>query len=617
MNRGARPRVLVIGLDGLEPRIVEPMLAAGELPHLARLRASGGYSRVATTYPAQTPVAWSTFATGTTPGGHGIYDFLRRDPQTYLPDLGLNRYEQKNAFVPPKAVNLRRGETIWDRLTRAGIPSTVIRCPCTYPAEKLKGKLLAGLGVPDIRGGLGTPTWYTAGEDYDQRESERVIRIAPDRGTVHTQLIGPRLPGSAGDATLDMALEVDTDGRRVMVRSSGTPGTLEVREGQWSDWLQVKFKLGFMQSVAGIVRFYLPRLEPLALYASPVNFAPDAPLFPISAPWDYAGAMEQAIGTYYTAGMVEDHTGLTNGRIDESAFLAQCELVMRERQSMLFTELDRFDEGFLFCLFDTPDRVQHLFWRFREPDHPANRDGLDAAYTHVIEDHYRRCDAVVGRALEAIGGEALVIVLSDHGFTSFQRGVHLNGWLQANGFLALKPGVEPGHDAGEFLKQVDWSRTKAYALGLGGIYLNLQGREAQGIVLAHDAGRTGQEIVVGLTGLADPARGQVAVAAVKRREEIYRGACADESPDLLVCCAEGYRASWTTALGGVPGELFEDNVRRWGGDHIVDPTLVPGVLFMSRPFRGDGAGLSDLAPTILGAFGVPKGAAMEGASLLA
>jgi predicted AlkP superfamily phosphohydrolase/phosphomutase len=379
----------------------------------------------------------------------------------------------------------------------------------------------------------------------------------------------------------------------------------------------VKFKLGLLQSAAGIVRFHLRSLEPFELYASPVNFAADEPLFPISAPWDYAGALEKEIGTYYTAGMPEDHTGLMNGRLDEAAYLAQCELVMREREAMLSGALETFDRGFLFCLFDTPDRIQHMFWRFREPDHPANQaHGFDPAFVDVIEDHYRRCDAVVGRALDAVGDDALVIVLSDHGFTSFQRGVHLNAWLMANGYLTLKPGVEAGEAAGDLLKQVDWSRTRAYALGLGSMYLNVRGREANGIVNPAEVGPLGSQIAAGLTGLVDPVRGNVAIRSVRRRDKIYHGACTDDAPDLLVCCAEGYRSSWSTALGGVPGELFEDNVRRWSGDHIVEPALVPGVLFLNRPFRDAAPSLVDLAPTILAAFGVEQGDAMEGESLL-
>ena len=612
---GTARRVLVLGLDGLEPRVVGPMLEAGSLPALARLRAMGGYSLVATTFPAQTPVAWSTFATGVNPGGHGIFDFLRRDPATYLPDLSLNRYEQKNAFVPPKAVNLRRGMPLWDLLAQAGIPSTVIRCPCTYPPDKMKGRLLAGMGVPDLRGGLGTPTFFTTEEAGPPGESERVTRIELKNGQVTTQLVGPRLP-RGGDGSAELRLEVSPAQDQVTVRCGGS--SVVVGRGEWSEWLKVKFKLGLLQSVAGAVRFFFPLGgNGFSLYASPVNFTPDAPPFPISAPWDYAGELEQALGTYYTAGMVEDHTGLLNGRIDESAFLAQCEIVMREREAMLELELARFREGFLFCLFDTPDRLQHLFWRFREPDHPANRSGDDARFRNTIEEHYRRCDRVVDRVLAESNDETLVIVLSDHGFTSFRRGVHLNGWLHSQGLLVLEGGVAPGDQNNEFLRGVDWEKTSAYALGLGGIYLNRRFREAKGILSQEDAVRTAAAIQAALPSLGDPVTGAMPVRGVRRREEIYTGELVAEAPDLLVLFEEGYRASWATALGGIGDGVIEDNTRRWGGDHIVDPALVPGVLFMNRPFRTSAPRLLDLAPTILAALGAPRGAAMEGNDLLA
>ena len=610
MTRGPAPRVVVIGLDGLEPSIVDPMLAAGELPVLASLRNRGGYARLATTFPAQTPVAWSSFATGTNPGGHGIYDFIRRDPTTGLPDLALNRYEQNNAFTPPRAVNLRGGIPFWDLLGRAGITSTVLRCPCTYPAEVSRGRLLSGLGVPDVRGGLGTPTVWTAGPDPQEGESERVIPLELTDGMARTFLPGARTP--KGEATIGLVIRREPDG--VVLEVEGRP-PLRLAASGWSDWVPLKFKLGMLQSAAGIVRFFVPSLDPLVLYASPVNFAPDAPLYPISAPWDYAGELEDEIGTYYTAGMVEDHTGLMNGRIDEAAFLAQCDLVMREREAMLQYELARFRDGFLFCLFDTPDRIQHLFWRFGEPDHPANRGGFDPGFREVIRNHYRECDAVVGRVLQGLDPETLVIVLSDHGFTGFQRGVHLNGWLLANGFLVLEKGVEPGEAAGEFLRHVDWSRTRAYALGLGSIYLNRKGREGRGILDSQEADRTASDIVAALSTLVDPERGIRAVERVSRADQLYHGPYAADAPDLLALFRKNYRASWTTALGGVPRTVFEDNTRRWGGDHIVDPSLVPGVLFMSRQFREESASMFDLAPTILEYFGVAPNGAMEGRSL--
>ncbi|MFQ5747051.1 MAG: alkaline phosphatase family protein [Gemmatimonadota bacterium] len=612
-------KVIVIGLDGLEPKIVGRMLEEGSLPNLARLGAQGGWSTVRTTFPAQTPVAWSSFATGTNPGGHGIFDFVSRDPNTYLPDLALNRYEQKSSFLPPKAVNLRRGTPMWELLGDAGIGATVIRCPCTYPPDRLKGRMLSGMGVPDLRGGLGTSTFYTDEGDVPPQESENVVPLkANGTAEIRTHLIGPRNPKVGEDVHLDIVIVPDPAARKVTIRSSGDPGELDVREGEWSDWLKVKFKVGMLQSIGGMLRFHLTRVEPhLELYASPINFTPEAPMFPISAPWDYAGELQRHVGTYYTTGMVEDHTGLTNGRFGEASYLAQCDDVLREREAMMLYELDRFDEGLFYCLFDTPDRVQHMFWRFGEPEHPANGDpGECDAWGGVIEDHYRKCDTIVGRALEHADDRTLFVALSDHGFNSFQRGVHLNTWLHDHGFLALKDGVEPGEEAGDFFRAVDWERTRAYAVGLGSLYLNLAGREASGIVKPDEAEALTAEIAAGLTGLVDEDRGAVAISRVVSREDVYSGDCASDSPDLVACFGEGYRVSWGTALGGVPAGHFEDNTKRWGGDHIIDPDFVPGVLFMNRPFAGEGASLVDLAPTVMEALGAEKGPKMEGASLL-
>jgi predicted AlkP superfamily phosphohydrolase/phosphomutase len=309
--------------------------------------------------------------------------------------------------------------------------------------------------------------------------------------------------------------------------------------------------------------------------------------------------------------MVEDHTGLMNGRIDEETFLAQCDVAMREREAMLMHELARFREGFLFCLFDTPDRIQHLFWRFGEPDHPANRGVGGSEFTVVIRDHYRECDELVGRALDAVGDDATVFVCSDHGFASFQRGLHINGWLRANGFLSFKP----GGSGEEFFKEVDWSRTKAYALGLGGIYLNRRDREANGILDDAGAAEAARDIIRGMTGMVDVDRGVRAVERVLTRGEIYAGDFVSQAPDLLVCASRGYRASWTTAMGGAPDAVFEDNTKPWGGDHIIDPALVPGVLFSSVRIDKPNPSLLDLAPTILAAFGVAPGRSMEGGEL--
>jgi predicted AlkP superfamily phosphohydrolase/phosphomutase len=594
------------------------MLNAGELPNLAQVCAQGAYARVRTTYPAQTPVAWSTFATGTNPGGHGIFDFIRRDPATYFPVLALNHYEQKNAFLPPQVVNGRRGTPIWKLLSDAGIPSTVLRHPLTYPPDNIRGQMLGGVGVPDLRGGLGTATFYTSAEGEKAQEGESVVQVRADgNDCCATYLLGPRDPKTRSDFKFEINLHLRPHEKKLLLRSTGQPKELQIREGQWSDWLKVKFKVGPLMSVRGMVRFYLNTLAPVfELYASPVNFEPDAPLFPISSPPEYAKELAARVGTFYTAGMAEEDAGLKNRRIGEEAFLAQCADVLREREAMMTYELGRQREGLFFCLFDTPDRLQHLFWRFRESDHPANRGDLTPDMARVIEEHYRTLDAIVGRASRYVDDQTLFIVLSDHGMNSFQRGLNVNTWLHANGFLALQTGVKPGEEAGDFFRGVDWSRTKAYAVGLGGIYLNLKGREAKGIVNPSEAEAVQGAIIKGLTGLTDPERARTAIRSVVTRAQIYSGAYAHEAPDLLINFAEGYRASWGTPLGGVPEGCFVNNDKKWGGDHCIDPSLVPGVLFMNRAFRAEQASLLDLAPTILDALRVPKGPAMEGKSLL-
>lgn len=617
-KRAEMNKVVVVGLDGLEPKIVANLLAAGELPNLAKLAAQGGLTTVDTTSPAQTPVAWSTFATGVNPGGHGIFDFIRRDSRTYRPDLALNRHEASRPWLPPKAVNLRRGVAVWDRLAEAGIGSTIVRCPCTYPPSLGRGRMLSGMGVPDLRGGLGTPTFYTTAGDPAPRESESVVPLSggSDQRIV-THLIGPGNPKDGRPLRCELTIEPAPGGESVLIRAAGGAADLTVRRGSWSDWLRVKFKAGPLQSIRGLVRFHLVGLEPrLELYASPINFDPEQPLFPISSPPGFARELAEEIGLFHTAGMIEDHIGLNNERIDEPAFLAQCDDAWREREAMMVHELNRFDQGMFYCLFDTPDRVQHLFWRYQEPDHPAHRGREPSGeFLGVIDEQYRRADLMVGHALDFADDQTLVIALSDHGFNSFQRGVHLNTWLHDKGLLVLREGVNAGDGSISFPGDIDWSRTRAYALGLGGIYLNLEGRDGQGIVKGGEADALSTTIAHELTGLVDPERREVAVREVKTRGELYSGPFADESPDLVVHFAAGYRVSWGASLGGVGVGHFEDNVKKWSGDHIIDPALVPGVLAMNRGFRTEGARLLDLAPTILDALGVPNEPPMEGSSL--
>ena len=626
-------KVIVIGLDGLEPTIVESMLERGELPNLARIRNSGFYSRLRTTYPAQTPVAWSSFATGTNPGGHGIFDFISRDPQTYLPDAALSHFEPpKNLFAAPRVVNQRKGELLWNALTKAGVPSVVLRCPCTFPPDEINGRMLAGVGVPDLRGAQSKGTFYTQDKTSQPRESEQFVALG-NGDVLTTHVIGPRNTKQSpeADSVCEIKARVKKDDRALVIETGGTPERIEVREKSWSGWVRFKFKLSMLQSVTGIARIYVRRIDPhVEFYVTAVNFDPAAPLFPVSAPATYAKDVASQIGLFSTLGMAEDHNGLNNGRFDEKAYLAQCELVVEERERLMRFELERFREGFFFLLYDTPDRVQHMLWRFRDPEHPGYEPDLAREYSTLIEQHYARCDKLLDPVLAKVDEQTLLIVLSDHGFNTFRRAFDTNTWLLENGLLAIKTGKKPLAELGEGFAEMDWSRTYAYAVGLGGIYLNIKGREREGILEdGTEAERVRNAIQDGLPRVTDLARASQAIRSVSRREDLYSGTYAEKAPDLLVNFCPGYRVSWQSAVGSFANELIEDNMRKWSGDHIVDPEAVPGILFasqkphpvtknatgMGQP-NGPGPHIIDLAPTILNYLGVPVPQAMEGTSLL-
>jgi predicted AlkP superfamily phosphohydrolase/phosphomutase len=623
-------KAIVIGLDGLEPSIVECMLKRGELPNLARIRQSGSYFRLRTTYPAQTPVAWSSFATGTNPGGHGIFDFITRDPATYLPDAALSRFESpKSVFAKTRVINQRKGVPLWQTLSEAGVSSVVLRCPCTFPPDELNGRLLCGVGVPDLRGSQNKGTFYTQDPNAKASESEQLILLGSGP-ELKTYVIGPRKSPST-DVTCPIRVYAKTESRRLVIETAGTP-RMEVAEKSWSEWIRFKFKISLLQAVTGIARLYVKQVEPrVEFYLSALNFDPNAPLYPVSVPGDYASQLADQLGLFSTLGMAEDHNGLNNGRFDEAAYLAQCELVLDERERLMRFELDRFTEGFFFLLYDTPDRVQHMLWRFRDPAHPGYEPDLASDFSTLVEQHYSRCDRLLAPVLDKCDAETWLMVLSDHGFNTFRRAFDTNTWLWQNGLLVLKNGKKPGEDLGDGFSVVDWSRTYAYAVGLGGIYLNFKGRERQGILdEGAEADRVRRAIASGLASIPDAATNRPAIRNVLRREDLYSGPYAHLAPDLLVNFFPGFRVSWKSAVGGFANSLIEDNIRRWSGDHIVDPDAVPGILFTNKsldapPFshssreEENGPHITDLAPAILNFFGVdvpvtPRGGSGPGPS---
>lgn len=612
-------KAILLGIDGFDPRIMRAMMQAGELPHFRTLAERGSFSALATSNPPQSPVAWSCIATGQNPGKHGVFDFLMRYPEKYLPDLGILRLKKGGAqLLGPSFVKVRQGKAFWELLTEAGIPTTVVRWPVAFPPEEVAARILAGLGTPDIRGGLGRYTFYTNKAVGSHEEGkEKVIPVRMANNQIQTEIQGPLTSGLSGKKAVQVPLVIAINGDKREAILKIQDQEVPIREKGWSPWIRIKFKVGFFQHVYGLCKFYLSELEPtFALYLTPLQIDPQEPCFPISHPPGYAAELAAKIGPYYTLGIPEDTKAVTENRLEQEAFVEMCYQIIREQEAMLALEMERFKQGVLAFVFFSSDRLQHIFWASQDPTHPLYNDAYLKHYGRVIGDCYRDFDRILGQyIMPQVDDKTFLMVCSDHGFTSFRRTVHLNTWLAGNGFMDLDAQAAASDaNAGSLFQFVDWGRTKAYAMGLGSIYLNLRGREGQGIIPAAHYNQAQQEIREKLLRLTDPQTGKPVVKAVYTRQEIYAGSYLEDAPDLIVGFADGYRVSWQTAIGGAPAALIEDNLQKWTGDHCVDPSLVPGVLFMNRKIARNNPSLLDIAPTLLAYFGLP--ASTDGKALI-
>lgn len=610
-------KVIVLGFDGLDYDVTRQMIASGRLPGFARLAETGGFAPLGTTIPPQSPVAWSTFITGLDPGGHGIFDFVHRDPKTMMPylsttktepggrTLGLGRWQ-----VPlsgGRVESLRQGQPFWEVLESRGICTTIIRMPANFPPSGTATRELSGMGTPDLMGTYGTFAFFTS-EPYafvgQTLSGGSVHGVKVRDGLVRASLEGPDNPflKKPEKVRAEFTARLDQSMRHVKITVGSEERLLAV--GEWSDWLPVSFPLAPTQSLQGEVRFYLKGLDPFfELYASPINIDPMDPAMPVSHPAEYATELAAATGRFYTQGMPEDTNGRKTGVLTDAEFLAQARLAGEENRRQYRYVLDGFSDGLLFYYFGNVDQVSHMMWRPRDPEHPAYNAVTDSPNAGVVDELYRGLDAIVSDTLATLGPDDVLVVMSDHGFTSWRRAFHLNSWLRDSGYLTL---VDPSRrDDPGFFGNVDWSRTRAYAVGLNGLYVNLKGRERDGIVEPGAREALVEEIASKLLGTIDPKSGTAAVTKAYRREQVYRMAgLEDIAPDLVVGYAKGTRGSDESALGGLPTDVIVDNMSAWSGDHCMDHETVPGILLTSRPLRRPAPTLESLAAAILAEFGI-------------
>ncbi len=628
-RRATARKVVVLGFDGMDPHLVRVWMDQGKLPAFRKLAAQGGFSPLRTSVPPQSPVAWSNFIAGTNPGGHGIFDFIHRDKETYVPTFsasattGSTKTVRIGDIVLPLSggavANLRKGKAFWQTLEEHDVPATIFKIPSNYPPVATKQRTISGMGTPDIKGYYGLFNYYT--NEYREITQEaggggRVHEVYVIGNRVEAQIPGPNnsFRRESPETVADFKVFLDPENPVAKIVLQGQEFIL--KEKEWSGWKKVSFGLIPTQSVGGICMFYLKEVRPkFKLYVSPINIDPANPALPITTPASYAGELAKRFGPFFTKGLPADTSALDNLILDEGEFLQQDDMVLRESVAMYEDELRRFESGVLFFYFSNTDQRQHMFWRLIDPQHPAYDAGLAAKYGNVIENIYGEMDRVLARTMERVGPDTTIIVMSDHGFNPFRRGFNLNTWLKESGYHKLVDDRRQTETS--IFENTDWSRSRAYGIGLNGLYVNRRGREKQGIVAAGaDADNLVREMARKLEEIVDPATGERAILKAYVAKDVYQGPYVDQAPDIILGFNRGIRISWQSPLGSFPREIFENNTQKWSGDHMSAAEVIPGILLANRAITSDSPALFDLTATILNAFGIPPTEGMIGKNVL-
>lgn len=631
------PNTIVLGMDGLDYELTRQLIAEGRLPNFARLMDSGTFQPLETAASPQSPVAWSNFITGLDSGGHGIFDFLHRDLESPLPFGEPYQATSRQTEVGPWASRLvgddgaveafgwylpvsggspvlaRHGTPFWQLLEDQGIPSTIVRMPANYPPVGVGTAELSGMGTPDLRGTSGEFTFYSTNRRQFMKTDISGGDVYPAdvvdgvfEGTIYALDDNPFTLEEDDPVLADFRVLVDET--EAAAKFDMGSSTFLLQEGEWSEWVSVDFELiPWVQSMSGAVRFYLKSVRPdFELYVTPIQIDPFAPAMPIAEPLSFATDLAEVTDGFWTQEMPEDTKALDHGIFAIDDFLAQTSHVRHETIAQYEHLLESWDGGFLFYYFGSADQVSHELWGVTlDPGHPRYDPAVHDRYRDVIPSIYEELDRVVGLTLDSMGPDDTLVVMSDHGFASWRHAFHLNTWLVDHGYMSLTDGAEL--PIGEFFIGVDWRETRAYNVGIAALYLNLRGRERQGIVAPGDRAGLLEQIESDLLATVHPETGEPLVTKVYIRERDFKDRGHLEiGPDIIVGFAKGVRGSGRSALGGLPVDFVTDNTEEWSGDHIMDHRTVPGVLLTSRPLAREVTSLQNLAAALLAHMGIDE-----------
>ncbi|HVZ66674.1 MAG TPA: alkaline phosphatase family protein [Patescibacteria group bacterium] len=554
-------KLVILGIDGMDPNILDKGFREGLFPNLKQIANNGFYSTLSTTTPPQSPVAWASFATGQDPSVHGIFDFIRRDPVDY----GLNL----SFFLDSVKKRTSKVDPFWIDFSKEKIRTVSLFLPDLFGLpKKMCGKMILGMGVPDILGTQGRYTFFTT-KIYSKSNLLRrgiVVNINKSK-IIKTYIEGEEYQDRGKKKTVRIPIEFKILGDIVEIKIQKS--LIKLKVGEFSEWVNLEFRIDFLNVKRGIAKFYIKSVAPdLEVYLSPINLDPISPSMAISYPENFSKELSLKLGNFSTLGFPHDTWALEEGVLDEKAFLIQANSIILEREKIYYSELESQKEGLLFAYFGMLDTISHMFWRFRN----SNR-----SYRSTINEYYERVDKIVGQTLSRLDNNTGFVILSDHGFGSFDFEFNINSWLENQGYLTLK-----NKSGGILYENVDWSKTKVYAGGYNSVFFNIRGREVNGVLGKNEAISLQKEIITKLANYKNPKTNKRIIKHIYTREEMGVDDGDLYAPDLIVGFYKNTRSSWDSAVGAVTNYVLRERKSKWNGDHLFDPSEVPGVIFVNK-----------------------------------
>jgi len=609
---GNNKRLIVLGVDGMDPALVESFMEQGLMPNTKKLMEMGQFNRLGTSNPPQSPVAWSNFITGAPPPVHGIFDFIHRDPETMIPFLSISEVAPPDSTLNLGKLKLpisgggvkllRQGTPFWNALLDLNIPVTMVKLPVEFPPPPANshGLFLSGMGTPDVRGSQGSFTFFTDDPRSISDETGGGV-VIPVRdygdGCYICRVDGPANSLLEDNPTMSVEVKAWVDRTQKAVRLDLDGESVVIGEKQWSPWVRFSFPaLGPLSTVSAIGRFYLKEVTPkLKLYLSPLNIDPENPALPVSSPDWYSRDLAEDAGLFYTQGFPADTKALSRGIFDDDDYMSQAEIVLGERMNLFHSVLSKYQSGLLFFYFASLDLNVHMFYRSMDPASPLYSQ-VDPKFSGIVANLYSRIDIAVGEAMELLDDNTEIILLSDHGFAPFRRSFNLNSFLAAEGFAEISQPFERNKD---MFACLDWSKTGAYGLGLNALYINQAGREKDGSVSLADKRSLMENLKASLENAVDPQTGEKPIKNAFIVEDVYSGMELPAwAPDILVGYSRGYRASWETTLGAFPEDVLTDNMDPWSGTHCISPDICPGSFVTSLKNVPRNISLTDIGKLI-------------------